>query len=95
MTYNVFVTYEIKEFFRYLDSKTSRTIKQNLKKLEQNPHPGKGTGDKERLPTQGKQRYRMHIGRTWTVFYSIIEEKKQVRISEISLIDNAHKKYGF
>jgi mRNA-degrading endonuclease RelE of RelBE toxin-antitoxin system len=95
MTYNVFVTYEIKEFFRYLDSKTSRIIKQNLKKLEQNPYPGKGTGDKERLPIQGKQRYRMHIGRTWTVFYSIIEEKKQVRISEIILIDNAHKKYGF
>ena len=95
MTCNVFVTYEIKEFFRYLDSKTSRIIKQNLKKLEQNPYPGKGTGDKERLPIQGKQRYRMHIGRTWTVFYSIIEEKKQVRISEIILIDNAHKKYGF
>jgi mRNA-degrading endonuclease RelE of RelBE toxin-antitoxin system len=95
MTYNVFVTYEIKEFFRYLDSKTSRIIKQNLKKLEQNPYPGKGTGDKERLPIQGKQRYRMHIGRTWTVFYSIIEEKKQVRISEIILIDDAHKKYGF
>lgn len=95
MTYNVFVTYEIKEFFGYLDSKTSRIIKQNLKKLEQNPYPGKGTGDKERLPIQGKQRYRMHIGRTWTVFYSIIEEKKQVRISEIILIDNAHKKYGF
>lgn len=95
MTYNVFVTYEIKEFFRYLDSKTSRIIKQNLKKLEQNPYPGKGTDDKERLPIQGKQRYRMHIGRTWTVFYSIIEEKKQVRISEIILIDDAHKKYGF
>ncbi len=95
MTYNVFVTYEIKEFFRYLDSKTSRIIKQNLKKLEQNPYPGKGTGDKERLPIQGKQRYRMHIGRTWTVFYSIIEEKKQVRISEIIPIDDAHKKYGF
>ncbi len=95
MTYNVFVTYEIKEFFRYLDSKTSRIIKQNLKKLEQNPYPGKGTGDKKRLPIQGKQRYRMHIGRTWTVFYSIIEEKKQVRISEIIPIDDAHKKYGF
>jgi mRNA-degrading endonuclease RelE of RelBE toxin-antitoxin system len=95
MTYNVFVTYEIKEFFRYLDSKTSRIIKQNLKKLEQNPYPGKGTGDKERLPIQGKQRYRMHIGRTWTVFYSIIEKKKQVRISEIIPIDDAHKKYGF
>ena len=95
MTYNVFVTYEIKEFFRYLDSKTSRIIKQNLKKLEQNPYPGKGMGDKERLPIHGKQRYRMHIGRTWTVFYSIIEEKKQVRISEIIPIDDAHKKYGF
>jgi len=95
MTYNVFVTSEIQEFVGYLDKKTTRIIKENLKKLETNPYPGKGSGDKEKLPVKGKQRYRMHIGRTWTVFYSILEGKKQVRIAEILPIDEAHRKYGF
>jgi len=95
MTYNVFVTSEIQEFVGYLDKKTTRIIKENLKKLETNPYPGKGSGDKEKLPVKGKQRYRMHIGRTWTVFYSILEGEKQVRIAEILPIDEAHRKYGF
>lgn len=95
MTYNVFVDSEIQLFFQYLDEKSARIIKNHLKKLEEHPYPGKGTGDKEQLPVKGKLRYRMHIGRTWTVFYSILEEKKQVRISEILPIDEAHKRYGF
>ncbi|MCK4347995.1 MAG: type II toxin-antitoxin system RelE/ParE family toxin [Thermoplasmatales archaeon] len=95
MTYKVFVTTEIKEFIGYLDTKTYQIIKKNLKKLKDNPYPGRGAGDKERLPVKGKKRYRMHIGRTWTVFYSILEDEKQVRVSEILPIDEAHKKYGF
>lgn len=88
MTYNVFVTSEIQLFFSIL-------MKNHLKKLEEHPYPGNDTGDKEQLPVKGKLRYRMHIGRTWTMFYSILEEKKQVRISEILPIDEAHKRYGF
>lgn len=75
--------------------KTQRIIKENLKKLEKNPYPGKGTGDKEKLPIMGEERYRIHIGRTWTAFYSILEDKKEVRISEILPIDKAHKKYEY
>lgn len=95
MTYNVFVTAEIQKFFQYLDEKSARIIKNHIKRLEEYPYPGKGSGDKEQLPIKGKQRYRLHIGRTWTVFYSILEEKKQVRISEILPINEAHKRYGF
>jgi len=95
MTYKVYVTPDIQEFFSYLDEKTARILKNHLKKLEENPYPSKGSGDKEHLPIQGKQRYRIHVGRTWTVFYSILEEKKQVRIVEILPIDQAHKKYGY
>ncbi len=95
MKYKVFITPEIKEIISYMDKKTSKIIIKNLKKLEDNPYPGRGTGDKEKLPIRGKKRYRMHIGRTWTVFYSILEGEKQVRIAEILPIGNAHKKYGF
>ena len=95
MTYKIFVTSEIKIFFSYIDTKYATIIKQHLKKLEEYPYPGKGPGDKEKLPVRGKQRYRLHISRTWTVFYSILEDKKQVRISEILSIDDAHKKYGY
>ena len=95
MTYKVFVTHEVQEIISLIDKKTSNMLIKNLKKLEENPYPGKGIGDKEKLPVSGKMRYRMHIGRTWAVFYSILEEKKQVRVAEILPIDEAHKKYVF
>ena len=95
MTYRVLITDEIQEMLRYLDDKSSSIIINNLKKLKEDPYPGRGSGDKEKLPVRGKLRYRMHIGRTWTVFYSILEEEKLVRVSELLPIDEAHKKYGY
>ncbi len=95
MTYKVLLTIEVKENIRFLDEKSISIIKNNLQKLKYNPYPGRGIGDKERLPIGGEKRYRMHIGRTWTVFYSILEDKKEVRVSEILPIDDAHKRYGF
>jgi mRNA-degrading endonuclease RelE of RelBE toxin-antitoxin system len=95
MTYKVLITPEIQETISFLDKKYSDIIIKNLKKLKENPYPGRGSGDKERLPIKGKHRYRMHIGRTWTVFYSILEDKKQVRVADMMSIDIAHKKYGF
>ena len=95
MTYKVYLTEEIQELIQCLNEKSSSIILKNIKKLKENPYPGRGSGDKERLPVKGKLRYRMHIGRTWTIFYSILEEEKQVRISELLPIDEAHKKYGF
>ena len=95
MSYRVLVTPEVKEFMSNLNEKTRRIIKNNLKKLERNPYPGKGPGDKEKLPVKGEERYRLHIGRTWTAFYSILESKDEVRLAEILPIDEAHKKYGY
>ncbi len=70
MTYKVTILPEVKEFVQTLDEKSRRIIRKNLAKLE-HPHPGKGIGDKERLPVEGKMIYRLHIGRTWTAFYII------------------------
>ncbi len=95
MTYKVKLAQAVYQEISLLDKKTISIIKKNLKKLEYNPYPGRGIGDKEKLPIDGKERYRLHIGHTWTAFYSILEDKKEVRISEILLIDEAHKRYGF
>lgn len=95
MTYKVKLAKDVYQDISLLDKKTISIIKKNLRKLEYNPYPGRGIGDKEKLPIDGKERYRMHIGHTWTVFYSIFEDKKEVRISEILPIDEAHKRYGF
>ena len=95
MSYRVLVTPEVRDSIDSLDNKSKRIVKKNLKKLEENPYPGTGLGDKEGLPVQGEKRFRLHIGRTWTAFYSVMEEKKQVRVSEIMSIDEAHKKYGY
>lgn len=39
--------------------------------------------------------FRMHISRTHTAFYVILEEEQEVRVVEILPIDEAHKRYGF
>ncbi|MBN1539406.1 MAG: type II toxin-antitoxin system RelE/ParE family toxin [Candidatus Thermoplasmatota archaeon] len=95
MTYKVHITDDIQEMLRYLDGNSSSIIISNLKKLKEDSYPDRGSGDKEKLPVKGKLRYQMHIGRTWTVFYSVLEEEKQVRVSELIPIDEAHKKYGY
>lgn len=95
MTYKVLITQEVQEIISLLDEKSSSIVIGNLKKLKEDPYPGRGLGDKEKLPIKGKMRYRMHIGRTWTVFYSILETEKEVRVSELLPIDEAHKRYGY
>jgi mRNA-degrading endonuclease RelE of RelBE toxin-antitoxin system len=78
-----------------LDEKSERICRENLGYLTENPYPGQGRGDKEQLPIDGEQRYRIHVGRTWTAFYSIVEDEREVRVTEILPIDEAHKRYGF
>jgi mRNA-degrading endonuclease RelE of RelBE toxin-antitoxin system len=95
MTYKVLITTEVQEILQLLDGKSSSIIIKNIRKLKEDPYPGRGSGDKEKLPIKGKMRYRMHIGRTWTIFYSILEEEKEVRVSELIPIDEAHKRYGY
>ena len=93
--YNVQLSKEACLFLSYIDNKSRRICKKNLEKLGENPYPGKGSGDKEKIIVKGKERYRLHIGRTFTAFYMIDEKQKIVRVVEILPIDKAHKKYGY
>jgi mRNA interferase RelE/StbE len=74
---------------------TRRIIKTALKRLEKDPFPG-SQGDKERLVLKGGVIiYRLHISRTYTVFYEINKEEHLVIVQEILPIGQAHKKYGY
>lgn len=94
MPYTVRVSREAKDFLTFVDGKSKKIITNNLKKLG-TPYPGRGAGDKERLVIAGKDRYRMHIGRTYTAFYTINEDKQMVHVVELLTIKAAHKKYGY
>lgn len=91
--YEVRVAIEVRDFLQDLDEKSKRIVKDNLAKLEE-PYPGRGKGDKEKIEWQGDAVYRLHIGRSWTAFYDIDETEQVVRIREVMPIDQAHKEYG-
>ena len=62
-----------------------------LSLLAVNPYPGSG-GDKEKLRGY-KNRYRIHIGRSYSAMYQIEKEKKEVTIISFGTIGDIHKKY--
>jgi len=74
-----------------LPEKSQRLIKEKCHAHSEDPYPGQGD-DKELLHLDYKL-YRLHIGRSFTVFYQICEKDKLVKILEITTIDKAHKLY--
>ena len=94
--YDVLLGDQAREFLAVADEKTERVCKEKLGYLAESPYPGRGRGDKEKLPIDGRRdRYRMHISRTYTAIYAVLEDETQVRVLEIVPIDEAHKRYGF
>jgi mRNA-degrading endonuclease RelE of RelBE toxin-antitoxin system len=66
-----------------------------MKHLEEDPFTG-SQGDKEKLVLRGGVViYRLHISQSYTVFYGINKEEKQVIVQEILPIEQVHKKYGY
>lgn len=94
--YNVLLGDDAREFLDVADEKTERVCTEKLGHLAESPYPGRGRGDKEKLPIDGRRdRFRMHISRTYTAIYTVLEEQKDVRVLEIVPIDEVHKRYGF
>lgn len=96
MSYNVLLADEAREYVSLLDDKSTRIIKDNLRKLAEDPYPrpGAGSGDREKVTVDGEEIYRLHIGRTHTAFYDVLENAEEVRVVDIMDIDEAHKRYG-
>lgn len=94
--YDILLGEDADEFLAVADEKTERICKEKVGYLADNPYPGRGRGDKEKLPIDGRRdRFRLHISRTYTAIYTVIEADKEVRVLEIIPIDEAHKRYGF
>jgi mRNA interferase RelE/StbE len=74
-----------------LPEKSHRLVMKRCHALAENPFPGQG-GDKELLHLEFKL-YRMHVERSFTVFYQICERDMLVKILEITIIGKAHKLY--
>jgi mRNA-degrading endonuclease RelE of RelBE toxin-antitoxin system len=87
--------HELANEINRLPVKTRRIIKTALKRLEEDPFPG-SQGNKEKLVLRGGIiLYRLHISRSYTVFYEIDNKEKLVIVQEILPIGQAHKKYGY
>lgn len=97
MSYDVLLADDAREYVAALDEKSTRIMKENLRKLEDDPYPrpGSGSGDEERIVVDGEDIYRLHIGRTHTAFYDVLDDEREVRIVDIMDIDAAHDRYGF
>ena len=97
MSYNVLLGDDARDYLGALDEKSRRIVIENLEKLaaEPYPKPGAGSGDREKIVVDGEELYRLHIGRTHTAFYLVLEDEREVRVVEITDIDDAHKRYGF
>jgi mRNA-degrading endonuclease RelE of RelBE toxin-antitoxin system len=65
-----------------LPEKSQRLIKENCRALAGDPFPGHG-GDKELLHLEFKL-YRLHVWRSFTVFYQVCEKDGMVKILEIA-----------
>jgi mRNA interferase RelE/StbE len=94
LTFLVIVRNTATQFIDSVPEKSRRIIASSLARLEEDPFPGSG-GNKERIILRrGREVYRMHIARMFTVFYSVDLPNKIVRVHEILTIEQAHKKYG-
>lgn len=93
-SYSVLLGDQPREYIEQLDEKSQRIVKDNLRKLEDDPYPGVGPGDREGIVIDAEEMFRMHIGRTHTAFYVILEESEEVRVVELTDIDDAHKQNG-
>jgi mRNA-degrading endonuclease RelE of RelBE toxin-antitoxin system len=92
--YDVLLSDDADEFLTVADEKSARICREKLGYLAENPYPGRG--DKEKLPIDGnRDRFRIHISRTYTAIYTVLEDRSEVRVLEILPIDEAHKRYGF
>lgn len=87
MSRRVLIYRKALKYLSDLPEKSQRIIRDLCHALAEDPFPGQG-GDKELLHLEFKL-YRLHIGRSFTVFYQIREEEGQISILEIVTIEKA------
>ena len=90
--FTIVIERRAREFVKRLPPKTRRIIVEEILELKEDPFPG---GNKEKLEYPHPPAvYRLHIGRSFTVFYIIEREESVVKIEKIMTIEKAHKEYS-
>jgi len=75
-----------------LPQKTRRIIVDKILDLREDPFP---KGNKEKLTCPHPPAvYRLHVGRSFTVFYIIETDENVIKILKIMTIERAHKEYS-
>lgn len=74
-----------------LPHKTRRIIVEKILSLGKDPFPG---GNKEKLEYPDHPViYRLHVSRSFTIFYMIDHKEKIIKINKIMTIEKAYKEY--
>ncbi|MDD5025345.1 MAG: type II toxin-antitoxin system RelE/ParE family toxin [Methanoregula sp.] len=90
--FNLVIDTKAEKFLKKLPQKSRRIIVEKILDLKEDPFPG---GNKEKLEYPHPPAvYRLHIGRSFTVFYIIELDENIVKIEKILTIERAHKKYS-
>jgi mRNA interferase RelE/StbE len=90
--FDIVIEKKAREFLKKLPEKTRRIIVDKILELRTDPFPG---GNKERLVYPHPPAvYRLHVARSYTVFYLIENERHMVKIEKIMTIERSHKEYS-
>ena len=89
--FSIVIERRARDYLKRLPQKSRRIIVEKILDLEHDPFPG---GNKEKLMfPEPPVVHRLHVGRSFTVFYLIDHEVNQVKIEKITTIEKAHKEY--
>ena len=90
--FTIVIERRTREFVKRLPPKTRRIIVEKILELKEDPFPG---GNKEKLEyTRPPAVYRLHVGRSFTVFYVIEHKESIVKIEKIVTIKKVHKEHS-
>jgi mRNA interferase RelE/StbE len=80
------------KFLKKLPQKTRHIIIEKILNLKEDPFPG---GNKEKLDYPHPPAvYRLHVSRSFTVFYILETDENVIKIEKIMTIERAHKEYS-
>ena len=90
--FTILIERKAREVLKGLPPKTRRIIVEKIQDLADDPFPG---GNKEKLEYPHPPAvYRLHISRSFTVFYIIEHEESAVKIEKIVTNERGHKEYS-
>ncbi len=90
--FTLVIEYNAEKFLKKLPQKTRHIIVGKILDLSEDPFP---SGSKEKLDySHPPAVYRLHVGRSFTVFYIIETDENVVKIEKIMTIEKAHKEYS-